>query len=71
MGRSVVLKNIQHGKGERHCLFDHLIFCNQIPLTLFFRVLCETIKDFVAKVGNAHDEKLDDSDDMSVKVSYK
>ena len=35
---------------------------------LFFRVLCETIKDFVAKVGNAHDEKLDDSDDMSVKV---
>ena len=32
-----------------------------------FRVLCETIKDFVAKVGKAHDEKSHE-DDMSAKV---
>ena len=34
---------------------------------VLFRVLCETIKDFVAKVGKAHDEKSHE-DDMSAKV---
>ena len=32
-----------------------------------YRVLCETVKDFVAKVGQAHKEEADDCD-MSDKV---
>lgn len=37
---------------------------------MFCRVLCETVKDFVAKVGDAHEaEKQQDDSGISQKVS--
>lgn len=41
---------------------------------LFFRILCETVKDFVAKVGKAYEkstENAEECDTMSLKVSLK
>lgn len=41
---------------------------------MFPRILCETIKDFVAKVGKAYEkssENTEDCDTMSLKVSLK
>lgn len=38
---------------------------------MFLRILCETVKDFVAKVGKAYEkstENTDECDMMSVKV---
>lgn len=40
----------------------------------FFRILCETVKEMVTKVGKAYEERAentDDCDSMSVKVSLK
>lgn len=39
---------------------------------LFLRILCETVKDFIAKVGKAYEkstENVDECDSMSLKVS--
>lgn len=40
----------------------------------FLRILCETVKDFVAKVGKAYEkstENAEECDSMSLKVSLK
>lgn len=43
-----------------------------LPESVFFRVLCETVKDFVLKVGRAYErntENSEESEAMAKKVS--
>lgn len=52
----------------------YIILQHTIFFFLFLRILCETVKDFVAKVGKAYEksaENVDECDTMSLKVSHK
>lgn len=48
-----------------HSLNIHVIF------PLFNRVLCQTVKDFVAKVGEAHEKEGQKDSDIALKVRGK
>lgn len=48
------------------------IFASCSSKSVFFRVLCETVKDFVAKVGRAYEKNTENSEEseaMAKKVS--
>lgn len=43
------------------------------PFLLLPRILCETVKDFVAKIGKTYEkpvENADEADAMAIKVRY-
>lgn len=49
------------------------ILAGCLSKSVFFRVLCETVKDFVAKVGRAYEKNTENSDEseaMAKKVSF-
>lgn len=48
------------------------ILAGGLSKSVFFRVLCETVKDFVAKVGRAYEKNTENSEEseaMAKKVS--
>lgn len=72
------LNSFYHHNWERNkdcdhssCLVDINVRCSLLFFLLFLRILCETVKDFVAKVGKAYEkstENAEECDTMSLKV---